>query len=75
YRILEYYRIYVKNNKINPLIYPKIYYQIARNINNQEVKEKLEKYLIKTGYNKLSKEQIIINLDTILYLCLMLVRN
>ncbi|MGC8815253.1 MAG: type III-A CRISPR-associated protein Cas10/Csm1 [bacterium] len=75
YRILEYYRIYVKNNKINPLIYPKIYYQIAKNINNQEVKEKLEKYLIKTGYNKLSKEQIIINLDTILYLCLMLVRN
>ncbi len=75
YRILEYYRVYVKDNKINPLIYPKIYYQIARNIHNQEVKEKLEKYLIKIGYNKLSKEQILINLDTILYLSLMLTRN
>lgn len=75
YRILEYYKLYIKDDKINPLIYPKIYYQMARNIKNKEVKEKLEELLLKKGYKELSKEEILTNLDTILYITLMLTRN
>ena len=68
YKILEYTKLYIKHNKINPLIYPKLYYQIARNIKKPEVKEKFIEYLLKKGTNNLPKETILINLDIILYI-------
>ncbi|SNZ10618.1 CRISPR-associated protein Cas10/Csm1, subtype III-A/MTUBE [Persephonella hydrogeniphila] len=84
YKLREYYEVYVKNGKyINAGIYPKIYYQIARNFKDNKdknVRNFLEELLIKGGYKKngkvmLEKEDVIKNLDVITSLVLMKIRG
>jgi len=82
YKLLEYYEAYVKDGKyINAGIYPKIYYQIARNFKEKDnVRNFLEELLIKEGYKKegkvlLKKEDVIRNLDVIISLVLMKTRG
>ena len=76
YKLFELYNSYVENGKyIKAHIYPKIYYQIARNIKDENVRDFFENLLIKEGYENMSNKDIIKNLDVIISLVLMKTRG
>ena len=77
YNLLTLYKSYVEedneNIKINPIIFPKLHYQIARNVKDKENKDVRDK-LIKPLLN-IDNDWIIKNLDTIVSLILMKTRK
>lgn len=83
FRLLELYNIYIaKNNKTisRAGIFPHLYYQIVRNIKEEDVKIFLENLLLIKGYIKngkviISRDDVIENLDTIVSLVLMKTRG
>jgi len=80
YRLLSLHRVYVsEDGKIDPIIYPKIFYQIGRNVKNESVRNLLVEWLLRKGYSygedSLSKENVIRNLDVILSIALMKTRG
>ncbi|WP_299228340.1 hypothetical protein [Sulfurihydrogenibium sp.] len=80
YRLLSLHRVYVsEDGKIDPVIYPKIFYQIGRNVKNESVRNSLEEWLLRKGYSygedSISKENLIRNLDVILSIALMKTRG
>jgi CRISPR-associated protein Csm1 len=80
YRLLSLHRVYVsEDGKIDPVIYPKIFYQIGRNVKDGKVRNSLEEWLLRKGYSYgedfISKENVIRNLDVILSIALMKTRG
>jgi len=80
YRLLSLHRVYVsEDGKIDPVIYPKIFYQIGRNVKDENVRNLLEEWLLRKGYSygedSISKENAIKNLDVILSIALMKTRG
>jgi CRISPR-associated protein Csm1 len=80
YRLLSLHRVYVsEDGKIDPVIYPKIFYQIGRNVKDEKVRNLLVEWLLRKGYSygldSLSKENVIRNLDAILSIALMKTRG
>jgi len=80
YRLLSLHRVYVsEDGKIDPVIYPKIFYQIGRNVKEEKVRNLLEEWLLRKGYSYsedfISKENVIRNLDVILSIALMKTRG
>ncbi len=80
YRLLSLHRVYVsEDGKIDPVIYPKIFYQIGRNVKDEKVRNSLEEWLLRKGYSygedSISKENLIRNLDVILSIALMKTRG
>jgi len=77
YNLLTLYKNYVKedkgNIKINPVIYPKLHYQIARNIKDKENKDVRNKLIV--PLLSIDNKWIIENLDTIVSLVLMKTRK
>jgi len=52
YRLLSLHRVYVsEDGKIDPIIYPKIFYQIGRNVKNESVRNLLVEWLLRKGYS------------------------
>ena len=75
YKLLELYNAYVIEGRITPSIYPKIYYQIGRNIKDKNTREFLENLLIKDEYEGINSRNIIKNLDVIISFVLMKIRG
>lgn len=88
YKLLELYRSYIpekdndkqQSKKIYAGIFPKIYYQIARNFKQGDVRNFLEELLLTKGYVKdgvvvISRDDVLKNLDTIISLVLMKTRG
>jgi len=80
FRILSLYNNNVgSNRKINPLIYPKIYYQIGRNVKEENAKKAMEEWFLKKGYKNqedyIPRNELIRNLDVILSLAIMYTRG
>jgi len=80
YRLLSLHRVYVsEDGMIDPVIYPKIFYQIGRNVKDEKVRNSLEEWLLRKGYSYgedfISKENVIRNLDAILSITLMKTRG
>ena len=80
FRILSLYNNYIEiDGKINPLIYPKIYYQIGRNVKDENAKKSIEEWFLKKGYkiqeDYILRNDLIRNLDVILSLAIMYTRG
>ncbi len=77
YRLLILSKLYVGKDRkdINPVIYPKIYYQIARNIQKEDVKNFFVDLFIIKGYKDIDKKDIMKNLDVIVSIILMKLRE
>jgi len=75
YKLLQLYRNYVKETEIDPRIYPKIYYYVARNVKDENVRKELIDTLLNGMQGNLSVRSVIGNLDVILYLVLMKTRG
>jgi hypothetical protein len=73
-------RVYVsEDGKIDPIIYPRFFYQIGRNVKNESVINLLEEWFLRKGYSYgedfISKENVIRSLDVILSIALMKTRG
>jgi CRISPR-associated protein Csm1 len=88
HRMLSLYRLYVSEDEdvsedkkpvTNPVIYPKIYYQIGRNVKDEAVRKSIEHWFLKSGYEHngdlIQKEDVIRNLGVILLIALMKTRG
>lgn len=81
FKLLRFHQSYIgKEEKIKAMIYPKIYYQIARNIKDNDVREFFENTLIKEGFKENGKilittKNVLKNLDVIIPLVLMKTRG
>ncbi len=75
YKLLQLYKNYVDGNRIDPHIYPKIYYYVGRNVKDENVRKELIDTLLNGMGGSLRVEAVISNLDVILSLVLMKTRG
>ncbi|EDP76114.1 type III-A CRISPR-associated protein Cas10/Csm1 [Hydrogenivirga sp. 128-5-R1-1] len=79
YKLLQLHKDFVHmedgDYKIDPRIYPKIYYYIGRNVKDESVRNELIDTLLNGVGGKLGAKAVISNLDVILYLVLMKTRG
>ncbi len=75
YKLLQLHKDYVDGDKIDPKIYPKIYYYVGRNVKNENVRNELIDTLLNGMGGKLDVRAVITNLDVILSLVLMKTRG
>ncbi len=75
YKLLQLYKNYVDGNRIDPHIYPKIYYYVGRNVKDENVRKELIDTLLNGMGGSLRVEAVISNLDIILSLVLMKTRG
>ncbi len=75
YKLLQLHKGFVNEDKIDPRIYPKIYYYVGRNVKDENVRKELIDTLLNGVRGSLDVKAVISNLDVILYLVLMKTRG
>ncbi len=75
YKLLQLHKDFVNEDKIDPRIYPKIYYYVGRNVKDENVRKELIDTLLNGVRGSLDVKAVISNLDVILYLVLMKTRG
>ncbi|HHG74682.1 MAG TPA: type III-A CRISPR-associated protein Cas10/Csm1, partial [Persephonella sp.] len=75
YKLLQLHKDFVNEDRIDPRIYPKIYYYVGRNVKDENVRKELIDTLLNGVRGSLDVKAVISNLDVILYLVLMKTRG